>query len=189
MTLTLINPSGVVSGMYSRFADAAVPGMLGLITTKLVKAALGTAIDRFAPASIQQALGTVAGSVAGGFMAVFGSEYLANMLPYTRERSGAFIAGAMIEAVMPAWRYVHAQLPDGAIKNAIGAYYLRPMGGEYATAMQRLNGYAPGDMGDDASPNFSALAGQGVEPDYDEPGEFATALGVWQPRMAGAGRF
>lgn len=157
-------------------------GVAGYGFGKLGKAGLATLLSmtgagRFVPAQ--------AAAFVAGIGSVAGARFLADTLQeyglLSEQQADAAKIGGWVEALSPLYGFLVSMLPDSYVKTALLSgpnTYMVPMGAAYGV---RLGDYAPGDFGDDASPNFPALAGEAPQFDGVPSGYNHEVLGENEP--------
>lgn len=155
----------------------------GIVVNKLAKAGVAWGVESVAPRMLETA--GAAGRTIGSLVGILVNAWISGK--FSRETRNAMMIGAWIETLSPlysmAYDAVAPSLPEG-VRNALGSYYMVPVGAEYATTFQPVGGFAPGDFGEDASPNFPGLAGDiGVAPDFDARSQYAQSFGGAEPVM------
>lgn len=188
--LTLTNP--IFENLKNAFSVSDITGKLGVAGGgvagygfgKLGKAGIATALDmtgasRFIPGGPAAALVAGIGSVVGGR---FLADTLREFGLLNDEQADAAKIGAWVEAMSPLYGMLVGMLPAGYVKQALLSgpnTYMVPMGAAYGT--RTVGDYAPGDFGDDASPNFPALAGEAPQFDGVPSGYNHEVLGENDP--------
>jgi len=204
-TIEMLNPDGVPTTPAEVFEVRRLPqnamavvllgasGILGIILSKAGKVLLNAVVPA---GTIPQQVKPFTDAVASVLAGVGG----AMLLPANYR--AATIIGSTIETAYPLFNYTldatgakrmieQAFGPQAAAAFAptLGSFYLSPtMGAEYPVSMLPLSGFAPGDLGEDESPNFPALAGGiGVSPDFEGESQYGESLGMDEYTLMGGG--
>lgn len=199
--LTLTNPLsnpivGEVTHTAGKVLDIGGGAVAGMAVGKLTQLTIGAKISEWLQGqswwdSTQSATKGFAGMTLSGAIAVTAVSLLNRYgrdLPVIGNwlsAKGDYVeAGAYTVALLPFLRAAADMVnAPGWVKQSLAGpnrYYV-PVGAEYAAQVQKLGGFAPGDFGDNASPNYPALAG--VAPDFDAPDQYTNAnLGVFIPQ-------